>query len=36
MPVQSSKLIVSALEGQTKQAQVRSHWIKVYKDSVAR
>ena len=36
MPVQSSNLIVSALEGQTKQAQVRSHWIKVYKDSVAR
>jgi len=36
MPVQSSNLIVSALEGQAKQAQVRSHWIKVYRDSVTR
>ena len=35
MPLQSSNLIVSALEGQSKQAQVRSHWIKVYRDSVA-
>jgi hypothetical protein len=35
MPLQSSSLIVSALEGQSKQAQVRSHWIKVYRDSAA-
>jgi len=34
--LQSSNLIVSALEGQAKQALVRSHWIKVYKDSVGR
>ena len=36
MPLQSSNLIVSKLEGEQKQALVRSHWIKVYKDSVAR
>ncbi|HEU4722112.1 MAG TPA: multiheme c-type cytochrome [Gemmatimonadaceae bacterium] len=36
MPLQSSNLIVSALEGQSKQAQVRSHWIRVYRDSVSR
>ena len=35
MPLQSSNLIVSALEGESKQAQVRSHWIKVYPESVA-
>ena len=29
MPLQSSNLIVSALEGTQRQAQVRSHWIKV-------
>jgi hypothetical protein len=33
MPLQSSNLIVSELQGQAKQAQVRSHWIKVYRDS---
>jgi hypothetical protein len=36
MPLQSSNLIVSKLEGESKQALVRSHWIKVYRDSVAR
>lgn len=34
MPLQASNLIVSALEGQSKQAMVRSHWIRVYRDSV--
>jgi hypothetical protein len=33
MPLQASNLIVSALEGQSKQALVRSHWIRVYRDS---
>jgi len=36
MPLQSSNLIVSALEGTQQQAQVRSHWIKVYRDSIGR
>jgi hypothetical protein len=36
MPLQKSNLIVSALEGQQKQALVRSHWIKVWRDSVNR
>jgi hypothetical protein len=36
MPLQSSNLIVSELEGQAKQALVRSHWIKVYRDSVVK
>jgi len=36
MPLQKSNLIVSALEGQQKQALVRSHWIKVWRDSVGR
>jgi len=36
MPLQSSNLIVSKLEGEQKQALVRSHWIKVYRDTVAR
>lgn len=31
MPLQKSNLIVSALEGQQKQALVRSHWIKVWR-----
>jgi hypothetical protein len=36
MPLQSSNLIVSTLEGRQHQAQVRSHWIKVYKESLGR
>jgi len=36
MPLQSSNLIVSALEGTQQQAQVRSHWIKVYQESIGR
>ena len=36
MPLQSSNAIVSALEGTQQQAQVRSHWIKVYKESIGR
>ena len=36
MPLQSSNLIVSALEGTQKRATVRSHWIKVYPDSAVR
>ena len=36
MPLQKSNLIVSALEGQQKQALVRSHWIRVWGDSVKR
>ena len=35
MPLQASNTIVSTLNGEAKQAQVRSHWIKVYRDSVA-
>ncbi|MFL5618498.1 MAG: multiheme c-type cytochrome [Gemmatimonadaceae bacterium] len=36
MPVQSSNVIVSALAGTQQQVRVRSHWIRVYKDSVYR
>jgi hypothetical protein len=36
MPLQPSNLIVSALEGEKKQAMVRSHWIKVYRDTVVK
>ena len=36
MPLLPSNLIVSELEGQAKQAMVRSHWIKVYRDSGGR
>lgn len=36
MPLQSSNLIVSALEGKQERALVRTHWIKVYKDSLSR
>jgi hypothetical protein len=36
MPLQSSNLIVSALEGKQERALVRTHWIKVYRDSLSR
>jgi hypothetical protein len=36
MPLQPSNLIVSALEGKKERAMVRSHWIKVYQDSLNR
>jgi hypothetical protein len=36
MPLQPSNLIVSALEGKKERAMVRSHWIKVYQDSLSR
>ena len=32
MPVQSSNLIVSSLEGKQERAQIRNHWIRVYLD----
>ena len=35
MPLQSSNLIVSALEGKEERVRVRSHWIRVYLDSAA-
>jgi hypothetical protein len=31
MPVQSSNVIVSALQGAPQQEQVRTHWIRVYR-----
>ncbi len=36
MPLQSSSLIVSGLEGKQERALIRSHWIKVYQDSLNR
>jgi hypothetical protein len=36
MPLQKSNLIVSALGKEKEQVEVRSHWIKVYRDSVQR
>jgi hypothetical protein len=36
MPLQKSNLIVSALGKEEEQVEVRSHWIKVYKDSLQR
>jgi hypothetical protein len=36
MPLQSSKLIVSSLEGKQEQAQVRNHWIRVYPETANR
>ena len=36
MPLQESNLIVSALEGKKERALVRTHWIRVYKDSLNR
>lgn len=36
MPVQASNVIVSALEGTQQREMVRSHWIKVYRDSMPR
>jgi len=36
MPLQQSNLIVSAIEGKQEQALVRTHWIKVYQDSLRR
>lgn len=36
MPLQPSNLIVSSLEGKNERALVRTHWIKVYPDSVTR
>jgi hypothetical protein len=36
MPLQPSSLIVSALQGEKERAMVRSHWIKVYPDSVTK
>jgi hypothetical protein len=34
MPQQPSSLIVSSREGKQERALVRSHWIKVYRDSL--
>ncbi|MDB4899760.1 MAG: hypothetical protein JWN53_1568, partial [Gemmatimonadetes bacterium] len=36
MPVQSSNLIVSSLEGKQERAQIRNHWIRVYLDETTR
>jgi Cytochrome c554 and c-prime len=36
MPVQASNVIVSALEGTQQREMVRSHWIRVYRDSVGK
>ncbi len=36
MPLQSSNLIVSGLEGKQERALIRTHWIKVYQDSLNR
>lgn len=36
MPLQQSNLIVSGLEGSEQRALVRTHWIKVWRDSTAR
>jgi hypothetical protein len=36
MPLQESNLIVSGLEGSEKRALVRTHWIKVWRDSTSR
>jgi len=36
MPLQPSNLIVSALRGEKERALVRSHWIKVYPDSITK
>ena len=36
MPVQASNVIVSALEGTQQREMVRSHWIRVYRDSTGR
>jgi hypothetical protein len=36
MPLQKSNLIVSALGKEEEQVKVRSHWIKVYRDSLQR
>jgi hypothetical protein len=33
MPLQSSKLVVSDLEGQQKRAQSRTHWIRTYPET---
>jgi hypothetical protein len=34
MPLQTSNLVISDLEGQMMRIQGRSHWIRVYRDSV--
>jgi hypothetical protein len=36
MPLQKSNLIVSALGKEKEHVEVRSHWIRVYEDSVTR
>jgi len=36
MPLQKSNLIVSALGSEKEQVEVRSHWIRVYEDSLTR
>jgi hypothetical protein len=36
MPLQTSNLIVSALEGKEEHVQVRTHWIRVYLESAKR
>jgi hypothetical protein len=36
MPVQASNVIVSALEGTQQREQVRTHWIRVYRDSAGK
>jgi hypothetical protein len=36
MPLQSSNVIVSALEGTQQQVKVRSHWIHAYRDSMGK
>ena len=35
MPLQSSNVIVSALEGKLERPQVRSHWIRVYPETAS-
>ncbi|MDB4884297.1 MAG: hypothetical protein JWL95_3063, partial [Gemmatimonadetes bacterium] len=32
----TSNTLVTSLEGQKEQVQVRNHWIKVYRDSATR
>jgi hypothetical protein len=34
MPLQTSNLIISDYEGQQERPQVRTHWIKVYPDTL--
>jgi hypothetical protein len=36
MPLQTSRIVVSDLEGAMERVQGRSHWIRVYPDSIKR